>query len=44
MSLQSKLKNIPIHPGVYSFMNDKGEIIYIGNAKNLRSRVRAYFQ
>ena len=44
MSLQSKLKNIPIHPGVYSFMNDKGEIIYIGKAKNLRSRVRSYFQ
>ena len=44
MSLQSKLKNIPMHPGVYSFMNDKGEIIYIGKAKNLRSRVRSYFQ
>ena len=44
MSLQSKLKNIPIHPGVYSFVNDKGEIIYIGKAKNLRSRVRSYFQ
>ena len=44
MSLQSKLKNIPIHPGVYSFINDKGEIIYIGKAKNLRSRVRSYFQ
>ena len=44
MSLQSKLKNIPIYPGVYSFMNDKGEIIYIGKAKNLRSRVRSYFQ
>ncbi|MBA07372.1 MAG: excinuclease ABC subunit C [Candidatus Marinimicrobia bacterium] len=44
MSLQSKLKNIPIYPGVYRFMDDKGEIIYIGKAKNLRSRVRSYFQ
>ena len=44
MSLQSKLKNIPTFPGVYRFMDDKGEIIYIGKAKNLRSRVRSYFQ
>ena len=44
MSLQSKLKNIPIYPGVYRFMDDKGVIIYIGKAKNLRSRVRSYFQ
>ena len=44
MSLQSKLKNIPIYPGVYSFMDNMGEIIYIGKAKNLRSRVRSYFQ
>ena len=44
MSLQSKLKNIPTFPGVYRFVDDKGEIIYIGKAKNLRSRVRSYFQ
>ena len=44
MSLQSKLKNIPTFPGVYRFMDDRGEIIYIGKAKNLRSRVRSYFQ
>ena len=44
MSLQSKLKNIPTFPGVYRFMDDRGEIIYIGKAKNLRNRVRSYFQ
>ena len=44
MSLQSQLKNIPISPGVYHFTNAKKEIIYIGKAKNLRSRVRSYFQ
>ena len=44
MSLQSQLKNIPTSPGVYRFTNENKEIIYIGKAKNLRSRVRAYFQ
>ena len=44
MSLQSQLKNIPTSPGVYRFMNENKEIIYIGKAKNLRSRVRSYFQ
>jgi len=34
---------IPTEPGVYLFKDDKGEIIYIGKAKNLRSRVRCYF-
>ncbi|MED5218757.1 MAG: GIY-YIG nuclease family protein, partial [Candidatus Neomarinimicrobiota bacterium] len=44
MSLQSQLKNIPTSPGVYRFTNENEEIIYIGKAKNLRSRVRSYFQ
>ena len=30
--------------GVYQFKNDKGEIIYVGKAKNLRHRVSSYFQ
>jgi len=44
VSLQSQLKNIPTSPGVYRFTNENKEIIYIGKAKNLRSRVRSYFQ
>ncbi|MEC9307044.1 MAG: excinuclease ABC subunit UvrC [Candidatus Neomarinimicrobiota bacterium] len=44
MSLQSQLKNIPTSPGVYRFTNENKDIIYIGKAKNLRSRVRSYFQ
>jgi len=44
VSLQSQLKNIPTSPGVYRFINENKEIIYIGKAKNLRSRVRSYFQ
>ncbi len=42
--LQSKIKNIPTESGVYQFKNKDGEIIYIGKAKNLRNRVRSYFQ
>ena len=43
-SFQDKLKNIPSKPGVYQFKNKDGDIIYIGKAKNLRNRVRSYFQ
>lgn len=35
---------MPKKPGVYIHKNDKGKIIYIGKAKNLRNRVRQYFQ
>ncbi|MDH3891524.1 MAG: excinuclease ABC subunit UvrC [candidate division Zixibacteria bacterium] len=42
--LSLKLKNLPTSPGVYMFYNDQGKIIYIGKAKNLRNRVRTYFQ
>ena len=42
--LIEKIKNIPTKPGVYQFKNDLNEIIYIGKAKNLRTRVRSYFQ
>ena len=42
--IESKLKHIPIEPGVYQFFNSNQEIIYIGKAKNLRNRVRSYFR
>jgi excinuclease ABC subunit C len=38
-----KSSEIPTEPGVYLFKDEKGEIIYIGKAKNLRARVRSYF-
>jgi len=41
--LENRLSNLPAQPGVYQFKNDKGKIIYIGKAKNLRNRVRSYF-
>ncbi|UCG62099.1 MAG: excinuclease ABC subunit UvrC [Candidatus Zixiibacteriota bacterium] len=42
--LKLKLKNLPTLPGVYMFKSNSGKIIYIGKAKNLRNRVRTYFQ
>lgn len=44
MSLEHKLATLPTRPGVYLMKNEAGEIIYVGKAKNLRSRVRSYFQ
>ncbi|MEE8478451.1 MAG: excinuclease ABC subunit UvrC [Candidatus Neomarinimicrobiota bacterium] len=44
MALKDKIKLVPKKPGVYLFHNDKSDIIYIGKAKNLRTRVRSYFQ
>ncbi len=37
-------KNIPDNPGVYLMKNEKGKIIYVGKAKNLRNRVSSYFK
>lgn len=41
---ESILKKLPKSPGVYFHKDKSGEIIYIGKAANLRSRVRQYFQ
>ncbi|HRP01070.1 MAG TPA: excinuclease ABC subunit UvrC [Candidatus Kapabacteria bacterium] len=42
--VKSKVENIPSKPGVYQYKNSTGTIIYVGKAKNLRNRVRSYFQ
>lgn len=39
-----QLKMLPDKPGVYLMKNNLGEIIYVGKAKNLKNRVRQYFQ
>ena len=44
MTLEEKLKNLPTAPGVYIHKNADGKIIYVGKAKNLKNRVRSYFQ
>ena len=41
--LETKIKNLPSNPGIYQFLNDKGRVIYVGKANNLRNRVRSYF-
>jgi len=44
MDLLAKIRTIPTQPGVYLYKNVEGEVIYVGKAKNLRARVRSYFQ
>jgi excinuclease ABC subunit C len=43
MDLLQKIRTIPTEPGVYLYKNAEGEVIYVGKAKNLRSRVASYF-
>lgn len=37
-----KVRNLTTQPGVYLWKNDRGQIIYVGKAVNLRNRVRSY--
>jgi len=43
MDLLQKIRTLPTEPGVYLYKNAAGEIIYVGKAKSLRSRVASYF-
>jgi excinuclease ABC subunit C len=43
MDLPEKIRSLPTSPGVYLYKNAEGEVIYVGKAKNLRSRVSSYF-
>jgi excinuclease ABC subunit C len=38
------LDRIPMDPGVYLFKDARGTVVYVGKAKNLRTRVRQYFR
>ncbi len=40
----AKLSSVPSKPGIYIFKNAKERVLYIGKAKDLRNRLRAYFQ
>src|SRR4029079_557098 len=42
--LEAQLKALPAKPGVYVFRGEDGRVLYIGEAKSLRPRVRSYFQ
>jgi excinuclease ABC subunit C len=43
MELEEQISNLPTGPGVYLMKDRAGTVLYIGKAKNLRSRVRTYF-
>lgn len=43
MDLRDKVAQLPTNPGVYMYKSESGEVLYVGKAKNLRSRVRSYF-
>jgi excinuclease ABC subunit C len=42
--VKERLASIPARPGVYLMKGEAGDILYVGKAVNLRSRVRSYFQ
>ena len=44
VSPAERLSTVPSKPGVYTFRNAKERVLYVGKAKNLRSRLRSYFQ
>ena len=43
MEISEKIRTLPTGAGCYLYKNAEGEVIYVGKAKNLRTRVRSYF-
>lgn len=44
MNLKDKIKNFPDSPGVYRFLDQNQDILYIGRATSLKKRVAQYFR
>lgn len=43
VDFKAKIKDVPDNPGVYMMLDEAGEIIYVGKAKNLKNRLKSYF-
>jgi excinuclease ABC subunit C len=43
IELRQRVSELPQEPGVYLYKDEHGTVIYVGKAKNLRARVRSYF-
>jgi len=43
-TLAGKIEKLPSNPGVYLFKDEKGNILYVGKAGNIKHRVSSYFQ
>jgi excinuclease ABC subunit C len=43
VDLAAKIRTLPVSAGVYLYKNAEGQVIYVGKANNLRSRVSSYF-
>lgn len=41
--LKERIFSLPENPGVYSFLDGRGKVLYVGKAKNLSNRVKSYF-
>ena len=44
MTLEETIKQLPDSPGVYQYFDKSGHLLYVGKAKNLKNRVKSYWQ
>ena len=42
-TLEKQLKNLPNSAGIYQYFSSNGRLLYVGKAKNLKNRIRSYF-
>ena len=40
--IKTEIKSIPVSPGIYKMLDENGEVLYVGKAKNLKKRVSSY--